>query len=94
MPAALLPCCLADIQLGQGLYYETLTKTWRAKNCLNNTYGMTNNTFGLTPNPCRDCECTQPHVACVSPPHMLKSYLSADERACCTVPGLTQQEST
>jgi hypothetical protein len=44
------------IQAGQGLYYETLTQTWRAKNCDKNSYGVQNTTFGLTPAPCRDCE--------------------------------------
>lgn len=46
----------ADIQSGQGLYYTTLTKSWRAKNCTVNSYGVANQTFGLTPSPCRDCE--------------------------------------
>lgn len=44
------------IQAGQGLYYETLTQTWRAKDCDKNSYGVQNTTFGLTPAPCRDCE--------------------------------------
>lgn len=44
---------LTDIQTGQGLYYETLTKTWRAKDCVSDGYGVTNTTFGLTPTPCR-----------------------------------------
>jgi hypothetical protein len=55
----------ADIQAGLGLYFETLTNTWRAKECLNNTYGMTNNTFGLTPNPCRDCEWLPQSCVCM-----------------------------
>ena len=41
---------------GQGLYYTTLTQTWRAKNCITNSYGVANKTFGLTPYSCRDCE--------------------------------------
>jgi hypothetical protein len=50
--------CPADIQAGQGLYFETLTKTWRVKNCDTNNYGVQNITYGLTPSPCRDCEYT------------------------------------
>jgi len=46
--------CLADIQAGQGLYYDTLTKSWRARNCVDN-YGVTNKTYGLTPAPCKAC---------------------------------------
>jgi hypothetical protein len=47
---------LADIMPGQGLYYTALTKSYRAKNCLVNSYGVSNTTYGLTPSPCRDCE--------------------------------------
>ena len=50
-----LTCALADIQPGQGLYYETLTKTWRAKNCDTNAYGVANTTYGLTPAACKAC---------------------------------------
>jgi len=50
----LLPC--ADIMPGQGLYYTTLTQTWRARNCLVNSYGVSNQTYGLTPYACRECE--------------------------------------
>lgn len=45
----------ADIQPGQGLLYETLTKTWRAQNCIKNNYGLSAITYGLTPAPCKDC---------------------------------------
>lgn len=45
----------ADIQPGQGLLYETLTKTWRAKDCALNSYGIKNLSYGLTPAPCKDC---------------------------------------
>lgn len=46
----------ADIQAGQGLYYETITKTWRAVNCnTNNNYGVANKTYGLTPAGCKSC---------------------------------------
>lgn len=58
-PALLLLCGVfvpADIQAGQGLYYTTLTKSWRAKNCTVNAYGVSNQTFGLSPAPCRECE--------------------------------------
>lgn len=48
-------CWLADIQAGQGLYYDTLTKSWRARNCVDNSYGVTNKTYGLTPAPCKAC---------------------------------------
>lgn len=44
-----------DIQAGQGLYYETITGSWRAKDCANNSYGVTNVTFGLAAAPCRSC---------------------------------------
>lgn len=50
-----ISCYTADIQRGQGLYFETISQTWRAKNCLTNTYGYTNNTFGLQATPCKDC---------------------------------------
>jgi hypothetical protein len=51
-----LPVLLyADIMPGQGLYFNTLTNTWRAKNCESNSYGMSNKTYGLSPAACRDC---------------------------------------
>lgn len=40
---------------GQGLYFSTLTGTWRARNCDSNSYGVANKTYGLTPAACRDC---------------------------------------
>lgn len=50
---------LADIQTGQGLYFQSLTKSWRAQNCDSaqrpNTYGVSNTTFGLTPAACTPC---------------------------------------
>jgi len=51
-------CCVvrADIQAGQGLFYETITKTWRARNCTINNYGVANTTYGLTPSPCKECQ--------------------------------------
>lgn len=55
MPHPDLPLPLADIEPGQGLYYETLTKRWRVKNCEFNEYGVTNFTYGLTPAPCVPC---------------------------------------
>jgi hypothetical protein len=51
-------CCLssrADIRPGQGLYYETLSQSWRAKNCNSNTYGVDKVTYGLSTFPCRPC---------------------------------------
>lgn len=50
VPAAIFP---ADILAGQGLYFETLTKTYTAKPCNSNSYGVANQTFGLSPSPCR-----------------------------------------
>lgn len=50
-PFALSP---PDIQPGQGLLYETLSKTWRAQNCSKDNYGVGAITYGLTPAPCRD----------------------------------------
>lgn len=51
----LFPAVNADIQAGQGLYYSTLSKTYRAKDCNANTFGVANTTYGLTPAPCREC---------------------------------------
>lgn len=45
----------ADILPGQGLYYSTITGSWRARNCVVDSYGVSNITYGLTPAPCRDC---------------------------------------
>lgn len=46
-----LPC--ADIEAGQALYYESLTQTYRAVNCDDDNYGVTNRTYGWTPTPCK-----------------------------------------
>jgi hypothetical protein len=43
----------ADIKAGQGLYYSTITGSWRARNCVNDNYGVPNTTYGLTPAPCK-----------------------------------------
>jgi hypothetical protein len=48
-----LAASAADIQPGQGLYFETLEGTYRARNCDSNAYGVANRTYGLTPAPCR-----------------------------------------
>lgn len=40
---------------GQGLYYATLTKSWRAVDCNESRFGVSNITYGLTPAACRDC---------------------------------------
>lgn len=50
---------------GQGLVYMTLSKTWRARNCTTNNYGVSNITYGLSPAPCRDCECLPACRACL-----------------------------
>jgi hypothetical protein len=50
---ALSVCPPADIMPGQGLYYSTLTQSWRARNCDTNNYGVNNRTYGLTPFACR-----------------------------------------
>jgi len=51
-----LPCpSPADILPGQGLFYQTTTKTWRAQDCTYNNYGVANITYGLTPAPCVAC---------------------------------------
>lgn len=58
-PALLCPrthacaCVFADIQPGQGLYYQLTTQTYRARNCDINNYGVAAITYGLTPFPCR-----------------------------------------
>lgn len=92
-------CCphhaATDILQGQGLYYEILTKTWRAKNCEANSYGVTNTTYGLTPSPCRTCPTGL--VASNTPEFntSVQYYVKdatgaggfADERACVTKPG-------
>jgi hypothetical protein len=38
---------------GQGLYYSTITGSWRARMCDTNNYGVSNKTYGLSPNPCK-----------------------------------------
>jgi hypothetical protein len=52
---------------GQGLYFSTLTNTWRARNCDSNSYGVANKTYGLTPAACRDCPTGQ--VATLAAPY-------------------------
>lgn len=58
------PCCpclvtlrssLTDILPGQGLYFETLAQSWRARNCDGNEYGVDKVTYGLSAFPCRGC---------------------------------------
>jgi hypothetical protein len=60
----------ADIMPGQGLYYTALTRSYRVKNCISNSYGVSNITYGLSPSPCRDCESTcvfwRMHSICLS----------------------------
>lgn len=43
------------IKPGQGLMFSSLTSSWRARNCVNNEYGVSNTTFGLSPMPCKPC---------------------------------------
>lgn len=40
---------------GQGLYFETLTQSWRARNCSSNSYGVDKIAYGLTSFACRPC---------------------------------------
>lgn len=57
-PAANPPCvpAAADILPGQGLYFETLTQSWRARNCsTGNSYGVDKIAYGLTATACRSC---------------------------------------
>jgi hypothetical protein len=53
----LLPLLLLtpDIMPGQGLYFETISNTWRARNCTSNSYGVDKLAYGLTPSPCKSC---------------------------------------
>jgi hypothetical protein len=48
-------CSAADIMPGQGLYFETLTQSWRARNCSNNNYGVDKVAYGLSSAACRPC---------------------------------------
>lgn len=45
--------CLAVIQPGQGLFFSSLTQTFRARNCEDNEYGAPSRFYGLTTYPCR-----------------------------------------
>jgi hypothetical protein len=45
----------AVIQQGQGLFYSSLSQTFRARNCEDNEYGVPSRFFGLSTYPCR-CE--------------------------------------
>lgn len=83
-----------DIQIGQGLYYETITQTWRAKDCRTNNYGVDNSTFGLQAAPCKDCPSGT--VAATSLTMSAQHYTENadgtggfdDEMACVTKPGV------
>lgn len=85
--------CSTDIQPGQALLFETLTKTWRAKNCTLNSYGVTNTTYGLTPAPCRDCPTGTVATRSLStsaPYYVVNADGSGafmDEMSCVTKPG-------
>lgn len=43
----------AVIQPGQGLFYSSISQTYRARNCDDNTYGVPTRFYGLTAFPCR-----------------------------------------
>jgi hypothetical protein len=85
--------CSADIQPGQALLFETLTKTWRAKNCTLNSYGVTNTTYGLTPQPCKDCPTgtvANRSLSTSAPYYVVNADGSGgfmDEMSCVTKPG-------
>lgn len=93
--ANVTPLCLcpADIQAGQGLYYEAITKTWRAKDCGSNSYGVTSITFGLTPAPCKACPngLTATKASNVSAQYFVTNTDGSggfnSEKACVTLPG-------
>lgn len=59
-----VPCCVpsavdaAVVQAGQGLYFESTTGTYRARNCdrgsgTEGEFGVSNRTYGLSPSACR-----------------------------------------
>jgi hypothetical protein len=72
---------------GQGLYYLTLTKTFRAKNCDSNNYGVSNITTGLAPFTCRDCELLAGKC-------WLQQLTSCWLRACCALAPLNNLNVT
>lgn len=79
VPACAAPCvsCVlppTDILPGQGLYYTSITATWRARNCETNNYGVANLTYGLSPAPCRDCPSGMVAVANSSYSNSLKYF--------------------
>jgi hypothetical protein len=46
-----------NIQRGQGLYFESTTLAWRARNCTTNNWGVANRTYGLQLAACRCVVC-------------------------------------
>lgn len=75
--------------------YETLTKAWRALNCTDSKYGVSNTTYGLTPSPCRDCPSGMVAANTAASNRSAQYYLVnedgsggfTDVRACVTKPG-------
>lgn len=49
---------LADIKAGQGLMFQSTTGKWRAINCDDNNYGVTEKTYGLGVQSCKVCDLT------------------------------------
>lgn len=101
-PSAIVSCWPADIQPGQGLYYSTLTSSWRVINCNSSSYGVANRTYGLTPAPCK--ECPQGMVASRNASYLnsARHYVSNGDgtggyvsvEACVTQPGAWQSCSS
>lgn len=50
-------CADADIKAGQGMVLSAVNSTsrFRALNCDNDSYGVSNTTYGLSSSPCRHC---------------------------------------
>lgn len=92
--------CGSDILPGQGLYYATIDKSWRAKNCDSNNYGTANKTYGLTPRPCVACPSDMVANRSTAYPASASFFTSTgtaagftNERACVTRPGVYQPPS-
>lgn len=81
---------------GQGLYYNTLTGTWRAKNCDVDSYGVTNKTYGLSPAACRDCPSGQVATTAPGYPNSASYFVNNSDgtygfisvKACVNKPGV------
>jgi hypothetical protein len=83
------------IQAGQALYYQTITRTYRAVDCTSNSYGVANKMYGLTPAPCKACPTNLVAVRNASYPTSASFYTTNADgsggftsvRACVTVAG-------